>query len=224
MKHALQVRSAVTSGNYVLFFRLYKKAPNLSTCLMGTPLTSRRFLFLSSLSPNDEPTNLFAADLCVEKMRYEAVKCMSKSYRPTVPVAFVAQVLGFSSEDADGKDAGGAEECAEWLRAHGATITLDGNGEMLLDSKVTSHLPFRGPLAFSSNCFPPPSLIPLGVSPVAGDVLRSVHAGARGCRRPRRLQPRRGRLPGPGSSLRRRRRDHLSLARSLALRKLPVLW
>lgn len=35
VKHALAVRGAVTSGNYVMFFRLYKTAPNLSTCLMG---------------------------------------------------------------------------------------------------------------------------------------------------------------------------------------------
>ena len=35
VKHALAVRAAVTSGNYVLFFRLYKTAPNLNTCLMG---------------------------------------------------------------------------------------------------------------------------------------------------------------------------------------------
>lgn len=35
VKHALAVRAAVTSGNYVTFFRLYKAAPNLNTCLMG---------------------------------------------------------------------------------------------------------------------------------------------------------------------------------------------
>lgn len=35
VKHALAVRSAVSSGNYVQFFRLYKTAPNLNTCLMG---------------------------------------------------------------------------------------------------------------------------------------------------------------------------------------------
>ncbi|KAI3926853.1 hypothetical protein MKX01_032768 [Papaver californicum] len=64
VKHALAVCTAVTSGNYVLFFRLYKAAPNLSTCLM---------------------------DLYVEKMRFEAVKCMSQSFCPTVPVAFVTQ-------------------------------------------------------------------------------------------------------------------------------------
>lgn len=35
VKHALAVRSAVTSGNYVQFFRLYKAAPNISNYLMG---------------------------------------------------------------------------------------------------------------------------------------------------------------------------------------------
>ena len=35
VKHALAVSSAVSSGNYVQFFRLYKAAPNLSTSLMG---------------------------------------------------------------------------------------------------------------------------------------------------------------------------------------------
>ena len=35
VKHALAVRAAVTSGNYITFFRLYKTAPNLNTCLMG---------------------------------------------------------------------------------------------------------------------------------------------------------------------------------------------
>ncbi|KAI3965027.1 hypothetical protein MKX01_013958 [Papaver californicum] len=117
VKHALAVRTAVTSGNYVLFFRLYKAAPNLSTCLM---------------------------DLYVEKMRFEAVKCMSKSYRPTVPVTFVAQVLGFtsSSQSTEGsineKDTDVLEECEEWLKAHGACLTVDNGGEMQFDTKTSS--------------------------------------------------------------------------------------
>ncbi|KAJ8627229.1 hypothetical protein MRB53_020536 [Persea americana] len=115
VKHALAVRAAVTSGNYILFFRLYKTAPNLNTCLM---------------------------DLYVEKMRFEAVRCMSRSYRPTVPVAFVAQVLGFTSnatmEVSEEKDTDGLEECDEWLRAHGASIIVDSNGEKQLDTKVSS--------------------------------------------------------------------------------------
>ena len=35
VKHALAVHAAVLSGNYVQFFKLYKRAPNLNSCLMG---------------------------------------------------------------------------------------------------------------------------------------------------------------------------------------------
>ncbi|KAL5986080.1 hypothetical protein ACLOJK_028070 [Asimina triloba] len=112
VKHAFAVRSAVTSGNYVLFFRLYKVAPNLNSLLM---------------------------DLYMEKMRFAAVKCMSRSYRPTVPVAFIAQALGFTSivqmEGSDEKDTDGLEECEEWLKAHGASIISDNNGERQMDTK-----------------------------------------------------------------------------------------
>ncbi|XP_004495814.1 SAC3 family protein A isoform X1 [Cicer arietinum] len=111
VKHALAVRAAVTSGNYVAFFRLYKAAPNLNTCLM---------------------------DLYVEKMRYKAVTCMCRSYRPTVPVSYVSQVLGFSNEATDGKEAAALEECLEWLKAHGASIIADNSGDMLLDTKISS--------------------------------------------------------------------------------------
>ncbi|XP_052187850.1 SAC3 family protein A isoform X2 [Diospyros lotus] len=116
VKHALAVRAAVSSGNYVLFFRLYKTAPNLNTCLM---------------------------DLYVEKMRYRAVKCMSRSYRPAVPVSYIAQILGFTSslptrETSEEKDADGLEECVEWLKAHGSCLVVDNNGEMQLDTKVFS--------------------------------------------------------------------------------------
>ncbi|CAN6565691.1 unnamed protein product [Malus baccata var. baccata] len=116
VKHALAVRSAVTSGNYVMFFRLYKTAPNLSTCLM---------------------------DLYVEKMRYKAVSCMCRSYRPTIPVPYVAQILGFTTftltnEESEEKDSEGLDECIEWLKVHGACLVVDNNGEMQLDTKPTS--------------------------------------------------------------------------------------
>ncbi|XP_019192322.1 PREDICTED: SAC3 family protein A-like isoform X1 [Ipomoea nil] len=116
VKHALSVRMAVASGNYVLFFRLYRTAPNLNTCLM---------------------------DLFVEKMRYAAVRCMSRSYRPTVPVPYIAQVLGFASiypttDASDAKETDGVEECLEWLKAHGACLSSDNSGEMLLDAKTSA--------------------------------------------------------------------------------------
>lgn len=116
VKHALAVRAAVSSGNYIMFFRLYKTAPNLNTCLM---------------------------DLYVEKMRFKAVSCMSRSYRPTVPVSYVAQVLGFTgvsptNEECEERDSDGLEECVEWLKAHGASLVTDANGEVQLDAKASS--------------------------------------------------------------------------------------
>lgn len=82
-----------------------------------------------------------STDLYVEKMRYKAVTCMCRSYRPTVPVSYVSQVLGFSTavatnEAIDEKDVTAFEECLEWLKAHGAVVITDSNGDMLLDTKV----------------------------------------------------------------------------------------
>ncbi|KAJ3669159.1 hypothetical protein LUZ60_011109 [Juncus effusus] len=118
VKHALKVRSAVSSGNYVLFFRLYKSAPNLNTSLM---------------------------DLYVEKMRFEAVKSMAKAYRPNLPVRYVNQVLGFlkdyQKEEKDEKEKeeikSGLEECEQWLRAHGVVLTQDSNGDLQFDTKAS---------------------------------------------------------------------------------------
>ncbi|KAL8051472.1 hypothetical protein ABFX02_06G150200 [Erythranthe guttata] len=115
VKHALSVRRAVTSGNYVMFFRLYKTAPNLNTFLM---------------------------DLYVEKMRYAAVKCMSRSYRPTVPVSYLSQILGFTntlptSEANDENEGDGMEDCTEWLKAHGACVATESSEEISLDTKAS---------------------------------------------------------------------------------------
>ena len=78
-------------------------------------------------------------DLYVERMRFEAIKCMSKSYRPTVPVRYAARVLGFTRvvEVCEAEVADGLEECEEWLKAHGAILAVDGNnGELQIDTKV----------------------------------------------------------------------------------------
>lgn len=81
------------------------------------------------------------ADLYVEKMRFKAVSCMSRSYRPTVPVSYVTQVLGFTgvsptNDGCEEKDSEGLEECVEWLKAHGASLVTDASGEVQLDAKV----------------------------------------------------------------------------------------
>ncbi|XP_062113629.1 SAC3 family protein A-like [Humulus lupulus] len=116
VRHALALRAAVTPGNYVMFFRLFKTAPNLNTCLMVCKISD---------------------DLYVEKMRFKAVSCISRSYRPTLPVSYIAQVLGFPSVASDNaeKDSDGLEECIEWLKAHGACLIADNNREMQLDAK-----------------------------------------------------------------------------------------
>lgn len=72
---------------------------------------------------------------------------MSRSYRPTLPVSYIAQVLGFATvvpanEGSDEKDLDGVEECVEWLKAHGACLITDNNGEIQLDTKVDSIAPF----------------------------------------------------------------------------------
>lgn len=115
VKHALAVRSAISSGNYVQFFRLYKDAPNLNSSLM---------------------------DLNVEKIRFSAIKCICKSYRPTLPISYIARTLGFSREvqtrDVEDRDASGLDECEEWLKAHGAVLTIDNDGVHQLDTKASA--------------------------------------------------------------------------------------
>ncbi|XP_062179848.1 SAC3 family protein A-like isoform X2 [Phragmites australis] len=114
VKHALAVHAAVLSGNYVLFFKLYKQAPNLNSCLM---------------------------DLYVERIRFEAMKCMSKSYRLTVPVGYVAHILGFLRSDSEGcviNGDDGSEECEIWLKAHGAVLSVDNGGELQIDMKASA--------------------------------------------------------------------------------------
>lgn len=54
VRHALSVRAAVTSGNYVMFFRLYKTAPNMNSCLMGEGHMTYENSFDMSGQPNGE--------------------------------------------------------------------------------------------------------------------------------------------------------------------------
>lgn len=86
---------------------------------------------------NRKITFLFLSDLYVEKIRYKAVNCMCRSYRPTIPVPYIARVLGFyGASGGNEKDLDGLEECVEWLKAHGACLVTDNNGEMQIDTKV----------------------------------------------------------------------------------------
>lgn len=139
VKHALSVRAAVSSGNYVAFFRLYKTAPNLNMCLMGVFCSEWLIFSYCIYYAKYDDVNLFFADLYADKMRYAAIRCMSRSNRPTVPVTYIAQVLGFTSvlsTNEESEDTDGVEDCVEWLKAHGACLTSDNSGEMQFDAKV----------------------------------------------------------------------------------------
>ena len=71
VKHALEVLSAVFSGNYILFFKLYKVAPNLNSCLMGKDDLSQAHTYISvvffrlqlSLSFNHTYINMYSVVL-----------------------------------------------------------------------------------------------------------------------------------------------------------------
>ena len=97
----------------------------------------------SSLSFNHTYINMYSVvllitDLYAERMRFEAIKCMSKSYRPTVPIRYAAQILGFVGIDEvyETNGADGLEEFKKWLKAHGAVLSVDNNGEVQIDTKV----------------------------------------------------------------------------------------
>lgn len=64
---------------------------------------------------------------------------MSRSYRPTVPMGYIARILGFSRIDSEGciiNGDDGSEECEIWLKAHGAILSLGNSGELQIDTKV----------------------------------------------------------------------------------------
>ena len=68
MVHALEVRRAVQSDNFVRFFKLYKETPNLGNFLL---------------------------DLMLYSWRLQAAIKIVKSYKPTVELSYVSKLLGF---------------------------------------------------------------------------------------------------------------------------------
>lgn len=73
--HALAVRAALAAADYPRFFCLYHIAPGLGRALM---------------------------DIYVPKLRFEALQTICKAFKPTVPLPFLAAVLGFVATAAAG--------------------------------------------------------------------------------------------------------------------------
>ncbi|EPY53927.1 nuclear export factor [Schizosaccharomyces cryophilus OY26] len=72
VQHALEVRSASATADYYKFFQLYLTAPNMGGYLM---------------------------DLFVIRERVNAMYTISRAYRPSVPVDFIANTLAFEDMD-----------------------------------------------------------------------------------------------------------------------------
>lgn len=88
VEHALQVRAALVTGNYHSFFQLYTDAPNMNAYIM---------------------------DHFVERERVNALHIMSKCYRPSIALSFIAEELAF-------QDVAAADE---FLTAKGAAVYLE---------------------------------------------------------------------------------------------------
>lgn len=118
VQHALAVRAAIQSNNWVSFFRLYRGAPNLSALVM---------------------------DMFVERARFEAVSCVARAFRPTAPVALLARGFGFlTGSQVDGDGEADCSACVEWLQKHGAVLTGDSESpsSMAIDCKESAPVLF----------------------------------------------------------------------------------
>ncbi|KAI8591593.1 SAC3/GANP/Nin1/mts3/eIF-3 p25 family-domain-containing protein [Geranomyces variabilis] len=98
VQHALNVRTAVATGDYHRLFELYHDAPKMSSYMM---------------------------DQFLERERVRAMKTICKAYRPSIPVSHLACELGWiHPQDVEDDNAAaiikGRKDCARWLKMLGA--------------------------------------------------------------------------------------------------------
>lgn len=100
VQHALSVRSALASGNYHKFFRLYQDAPFMCPYLL---------------------------DMIIERERLAAMAAICRAYKPDVSLHFLVQELAFrgdaESEEADA-DAG-PRECLDLICRYGGEQLIE---------------------------------------------------------------------------------------------------
>jgi len=102
--HALQVRVAVADNDYHSFFRLQDKCPNLGAYLM---------------------------DKMVGQVRSGALQCMITAYRPSLPVGFILNELGFCfNGELD------LEEGLQYLKDCGCKLNEDETLVLTKDSAI----------------------------------------------------------------------------------------
>ncbi|EPQ31214.1 uncharacterized protein PFL1_01401 [Pseudozyma flocculosa PF-1] len=88
VSHALAVRSALVTGNYHAFFKLYLDAPNM---------------------------NAYVMDHFVERERVNALLVMSRAYRPSLSLSYIASELAFND----------VAEAHAFLSSHDVAIYVD---------------------------------------------------------------------------------------------------
>jgi hypothetical protein len=91
VKHAMDVSSAKSSGNFHKFFRLYAAAPRMASYLM---------------------------ELMLPGMRRLGLRAMLRAHSPTVSAEWVADALGFASADDDDERGDGGASDGEEFRAY----------------------------------------------------------------------------------------------------------
>ena len=92
VSHALAVRESVEMDDYNAFFQLQRQAPNMSSTMM---------------------------ELLVGRMRHGGMRLICRSFRPTVTIQTVAELLGFSS----------VEQCRSWLMKESRKGEKEKQGE-----------------------------------------------------------------------------------------------
>uniref|UniRef100_A0A7S3NEY4 PCI domain-containing protein n=1 Tax=Euplotes harpa TaxID=151035 RepID=A0A7S3NEY4_9SPIT len=92
IQHSLKMRKAYSADNYEAFFKLYKKAPNMTPYLV---------------------------DIFIEKIRLKALKMISKSYTAGLELSYIHKVLAFDSKsdliEFINKFGGKLSEDCKWL-------------------------------------------------------------------------------------------------------------
>ncbi|KAL1585115.1 hypothetical protein WHR41_06528 [Cladosporium halotolerans] len=94
--HALQVRAALASGNFVKFFRLFQATPYLGAYLL---------------------------DMIVPRERLAALSTICRSYKPDISLDFVVNSLAFHGEDDDSDAA--YRNCIQFICDHGGEHLIE---------------------------------------------------------------------------------------------------
>ncbi|KAF7198470.1 THP3-like C2A9.11c [Pseudocercospora fuligena] len=105
VQHALKVRSALASGNYHKFFKLYDEA-------------------------NDRAMVPYLMDMFVERERLAAMAVISRAYKPDISSKFLAKELAFSVDDEESVfEADHIRNCLDFITRYGGQTLLEEKNE-----------------------------------------------------------------------------------------------